>query len=368
MSFQSGHSTMRFFHTLNYSSCNEDGLAELRALDIASGDDVCCITGSGDRALHILLGDPARVVAFDLNPLQNYLLELKIAAITRLDYHGYVQFLGLHPNPTSRWETYQRLRPLLTEEAARWWDTQRRMIENGVLYAGRWEKYFRLTSRNLRLLRGKKIRQLMRCESLDEQRAFLHKHWNTWGWRLSLRLALSHCALRFVFGDPGFYRHSHSSIPPWRYMYDRFTTFLERHLARSSFMLALVLHGKFVDPSHYPPYLQERHFATLKDRVGRITIRTASLFDILSSPESLSCNKYSLSDVSSFLNDDEYQRLLAFFVQKKGIRFCLRDFLTHRGIPAHATTHNLRFLTDLQDSLAADDLSLGYTFIIGVNP
>lgn len=72
---------MSFFHTLNYSSCNEDGLTELRALDVQPGDHVCCITGSGDRVLHMLLGNPDQVSAFDLNPAQNYLLELKISAI-----------------------------------------------------------------------------------------------------------------------------------------------------------------------------------------------------------------------------------------------------------------------------------------------
>jgi S-adenosylmethionine-diacylglycerol 3-amino-3-carboxypropyl transferase len=97
---------MHFFHTLNYSSCNEDGFAELRALDIRPGDHVCCITGSGDRVLHMLLGNPDHVSAIDLNPTQNHLLELKMAAIRELDYVRYVRFLGLHPSPESRWPTY----------------------------------------------------------------------------------------------------------------------------------------------------------------------------------------------------------------------------------------------------------------------
>lgn len=359
---------MPFFTTLNYSSCNEDGMTELRALDIVPGDDVCCITGSGDRALHLLLGDPVRVVAFDVNPLQNHLLALKIAAITELDYAEYAQFLGLHPSANARWECYLRLRPRLPEGAARWWDSQRKAIERGVLYAGRWERYFRFTSRNLRLLRGEKIRRLFGFTSLDEQRAFLHQQWDTRGWRLSLRLCLSHFALRFIFGDPGFYRHTRSPLPPWRYMHQRMNAFLDTHLARSSFMLALVFNGTFFDPLHYPPYLHESNFALLKARAPRITIRTASLFDMLSSPESQPCNKYSLSDVSSFLSDNDYQTLLAFFDRKKGIRFCLRDFLTHRGIPASCATRNLRFLTARQETLARDDTSLGYTFIIGEYP
>ena len=356
---------MNFFNTLNYSSCNEDGWAELRALDVARGDDVCCITGSGDRALHMLLGDPSRVLAFDMNPAQNFLLELKIAAIREFDYPTYAGFLGLFASREPRLDVYARLRPLFSEDAARWWDARLGMLDGSVLYAGRWERFFQMTSRSLQAWRGRKIRRLFAFDDLDEQRAFVRREWDTRAWRLSLRATLNPWTLRFAFGDPGFYRNARSAIPAWRYMHDRLNAFLERHPARSSFMLALVLHGAFFDPLHYPPYLREECFATLKERVDRVTIRTAPLFEMLASEESRSCNKYSLSDVSSFLNADEYRSLLEFFDRKKGVRFCLRDFLTHRGIPPDCETRNVRFLTALQESLAADDASLGYTFIIG---
>jgi S-adenosylmethionine:diacylglycerol 3-amino-3-carboxypropyl transferase len=145
------------------------------------------------------------------------------------------------------------------------------------------------------------------------------------------------------------------------------TCFLENHLARSSFMMALIFQGRFFDPLHYPPYLREENFTFLKARVGRIRIETAALFDVLSNPAHAACNKYSLSDVSSFLSVEAYQRLLTFFANKKGVRFCLRDFLTSRLPPLEASQAGLRFLTDLQERLALDDTSFGYTFTIGVN-
>ena len=190
-----GVNRMSFFHTLNYSSCNEDGLTELRALDVKPGDHVCCITGSGDRVLHMLLGNPDRVSAFDLNPAQNYLLELKISAIRELNYASYAQFLGLQPSTESRWLVYQRLRSQLTPDAARWFDGHRKMVENGLIYAGRWECYFRLSSLHLRLLRGRKITRLFQFTDLAQQRQFLHDQWNTWGWRLMLRLSFNRLAL-----------------------------------------------------------------------------------------------------------------------------------------------------------------------------
>jgi S-adenosylmethionine-diacylglycerol 3-amino-3-carboxypropyl transferase len=356
-----------FFNTLNYSSCNEDGLAELKALDISPSDSVCCITGSGDRPLHLLLGDPAHILSFDLNPAQNYLLELKLAAIREMDYSEFVQFLGLHPSVTSRWESYGSLRPQLSSEAARWFDSRRGMIERGILYEGRWERYFRMSSSHMRFLRGAKIRQLFVFDDLEEQRRFVHEQWNTWGWRLLLRLSFNSLAFRFVLGDPGFYAYADPKRPAWRYIYERMTCFLENHLARSSFMMALIFQGRFFDPLHYPPYLREENFTFLKARVGRIRIETAALFDVLSNPAHAACNKYSLSDVSSFLSVEAYQRLLTFFANKKGVRFCLRDFLTSRLPPLEASQAGLRFLTDLQERLALDDTSFGYTFTIGVN-
>jgi S-adenosylmethionine-diacylglycerol 3-amino-3-carboxypropyl transferase len=356
-----------FFNTLNYSSCNEDGLAELKALDISPSDSVCCITGSGDRPLHLLLGDPAHILSFDLNPAQNYLLELKLAAIREMDYSEFVQFLGLHPSVTSRWESYGSLRPQLSAEAAKWFDGRRGMLERGILYEGRWERYFRMSSSHMRLLRGEKIRQLFAFDDLQKQRQFVHEQWNTRGWRLLLRLSFNPLAFRFVLGDPGFYAYADPQRSAWKYIYDRMTCFLEHHLARSSFMMALVFHGQFFDPLHYPPYLREENFMFLKARVGRITIRTAGLFDVLADPAHAACTKYSLSDVSSFLSVEAYQQLLTIFANKKGVRFCLRDFLTSRLPPLQTGNSGLRFLAELQDQLALEDTSFGYTFIIGVN-
>lgn len=358
---------MSFFNTLNYSSCNEDGVAELGALDISPRDSVCCITGSGDRALHMLLGNPAQVLAFDLNPAQNFLLELKSAAIREMDYSGYAQFLGLHPSPKLRWDAYLALRLQLTPDAVRWFDARRGMIERGILYEGRWERYFRMSSFHLRCLRSKKIRQLFEFDDLEKQRQFLHDDWNTWDWRLLLRMTFNPLAFRFVLGDPGFYTYADDQRPPWKYIYDRMTSFLDHHLARSSFMMALVFYGVFFDPLHYPPYLREENFSCIKTRLQRISIRTASLFDMLADPNNQRCNKYSLSDVSSFLAPADYQRLFEFFAAKPGIRFCMRDFLTRRTAPPKEITGSIRFLTELQDRLSLEDTSLGYTFIIGVN-
>lgn len=355
---------MSFFRTLNYSSCNEDGQAELRALDLLPGDVVGCITGSGDRVLHMLLGDPRRVYAFDANPVQNHLLELKMSAIRRLNYTGYVRFLGLFPDEEDRLAVYDRLRHDLSEDALAWFDRHQRMIRSGILYAGRWERYFRASALCMRLLRGSKIRRLFAFDDLAAQRRFLYTEWNSWFWRFLLAVSFCRPAFRFLFGDPGFYANVGPNFSPARYINGRMTQFLEHHLARSSFMLALVFQGRFFAEEHFPPYLREEHFQTLRRRLDRVIILRRTLADMLESEEGRQCNKFSLSDVSSFLNPDEYCLLFQKLANFDRVRFCVRDFLTNR-CPPESTGSSIRYLTALQEELAAQDLSFGYTFIIG---
>ena len=139
---------MSFFHTLNYSSCNEDAITELKALDINENDVVGCITGSGDRPLHMLLNNPAKVHAFDANPIQNYLLQLKIAAIKSLNYKNFSGFIGLTDmSPVKRESLFQKLHENMTPDASAWFLKNTSKITNGILYQGRWEKYFGRSAR-----------------------------------------------------------------------------------------------------------------------------------------------------------------------------------------------------------------------------
>ena len=87
-----------FLNTINYSSYNEDGTSELKALNIAPNDNVLCITGSGARTLDLLIATPNSIISIDYNPTQNFLLELKITAIRELSYDEFLAFIGIRPS------------------------------------------------------------------------------------------------------------------------------------------------------------------------------------------------------------------------------------------------------------------------------
>ena len=80
---------------INYSQCWEDPEILMKALNINTDDIVLSVTSGGDNTIALLLSNPQKVIAIDLNPAQNYLLELKLAATKVLSYDEYLSFLGI---------------------------------------------------------------------------------------------------------------------------------------------------------------------------------------------------------------------------------------------------------------------------------
>ena len=68
-------------NNLVYNTCWEDPRLDREALDFQPDDQVMVITSAGCNALDYALTGPANVHAVDMNPRQNALLQLKIAAV-----------------------------------------------------------------------------------------------------------------------------------------------------------------------------------------------------------------------------------------------------------------------------------------------
>ncbi|KAJ8113768.1 hypothetical protein ONZ43_g5079 [Nemania bipapillata] len=70
-----------------YAFTWEDTRVDERILKLKPDDVVLAITSAGDNILSYALQGPARIHAVDLNPTQNHLLELKVAAYQSLECH-----------------------------------------------------------------------------------------------------------------------------------------------------------------------------------------------------------------------------------------------------------------------------------------
>ncbi|MCL4475208.1 MAG: BtaA family protein, partial [Nitrospirae bacterium] len=220
-----------FLETLNYSSSNEDGRSEIKALGIKGQDSVLCITGSGARPLDLLTQVPKEIVSVDFNPCQNFLLELKMESIRCLDYEEFLQFIGVRPCRT-RGYLYKGIQQSLSTGAKSFWDSHPEMIQKGVLYAGRWERYFRRLALFISLVRPRLLSRLFGSDGVREQSRIWHERWNNVSWRVFLRLVSSRMFWRHAFGDPGFFLYVQRGFSIYRYLNERFASAVENMLLR----------------------------------------------------------------------------------------------------------------------------------------
>jgi S-adenosylmethionine-diacylglycerol 3-amino-3-carboxypropyl transferase len=354
-----------FFGTLNYSASNEDGGSELRALRLTSADTVVCITGSGSRTLDLLTAGPSRVISVDMNPCQGHLLALKLAAIKCLDHADCLRFLGVLPH-TRRQETYNDLRSLLNPPARSYWDARARQIEAGIIYQGRWERYFHMLATTLQQVRGCLLRRLMASTDIEEQRyLYIHK-WDGAFWRTFMRSIAAAPVWRYIFRDPGFFRYVPANFDVADYLLGRFESALTQRLLRQSPFMTLLLRGRYYPEEQLPLYLMEQHYATLRQHADRAQIITAPIDVFLRTVHGGSIDAISLSDVGSYISDAQHADLwrCVHHAGHDGTRVCERQFLVKRPL---TDTAEARIERDraLEATLALNDDAAFYTFIAG---
>jgi betaine lipid synthase len=106
----------------------EDPKVDRQLLNINKDDVILTITSAGDNVLDYLLESPRRIHAVDLNPNQNHLLELKIAAFTALPREDVWSLFGTGHQPDFRSLLIQKLSPHLSSPAFQFWLTNTRNL------------------------------------------------------------------------------------------------------------------------------------------------------------------------------------------------------------------------------------------------
>jgi S-adenosylmethionine-diacylglycerol 3-amino-3-carboxypropyl transferase len=353
-----------FEQTVNYASSNEDSRSEIRALRIEDRDTILCITGSGARPLDLLTASPGKIVSIDFNPCQNFLLELKMAAIQKLDYREYLEFLGV-TRSENRQDRYRSLRESLSAQAREFWDSHASIVRKGVLYQGRWERYFRSLAFCVNCARPRLLRKIFSAGTVAEQAALWRRKWANPVWRSFLRTISMRRVWKYAFGDPGFFLHVPESFSIHAYLENRFNDAFDHFRVSESPFARLLFFGKFDREGALPMHMREEHYDTIRRNLPRITIVTQSLEDYLNAYGGPPFQKFSLSDFASYTGPDQHRTIWEKIVHNAspGALVCERQFLVKREPPAGirpAISRNRR----LENELGRMDNSIFYSFVI----
>ncbi len=316
------------FQRLLFSTSFEDPELDRRALGIGPHHTVLCVTSGGCNVLALLLDEPAKLIAFDMNPVQNALLQLKIEGLRRLDYDEYLELLGVCPS-TRRLKLYRQL------PSIPFFDTYPRMIDAGVLTQGRFERYLAGFRRFLRFLQGGwRIEALMEPRELKARERFYEEIWNTPQWRTFFRLFFSRLVLGQFGLDPKFFEHVEGANSFGELFLRRTRRALVELPVHENYFVAFILFGTY--RSALPPYLERKNFLRLRRLVDRVEIVTEEAERFFSRLPNESVDRINFSNIFEWIAPAACERLLSEMVRacRPGARMTYRNLLVHRERPA----------------------------------
>jgi S-adenosylmethionine-diacylglycerol 3-amino-3-carboxypropyl transferase len=350
------------FPELLFGMSWEDPESDRRALQIQPGEVIVTIGSGGCNTFELLLENPGRIFAVDINPCQSHLLELKRAAIRRLDLYDLHAFLGLKQT-RNRAEVFEWLKSDLSAPALAYWRSRPKSIEDGVVYQGRYEKFLRYFRKTLHLVQGRwRIDGLFRCQSLDEQRDYFDRIWNTVQWRTLFHLLFNKQVLARRGLSADYFRFDDGAASFADSFFQRSKRALRDIPIATNYFVAQYVLGRYTSADATPAYLRKEPLAVIRERLNRIEIVTADLKVWLTGRQENSVDRASLSNICELMNPAETARTFEQVARtaRPGARICFRNLMIPREVP-----ENLRAKIQLLESesrqLLERDRSFAYS-------
>lgn len=353
-------SKSRVFRDILYAQCWEDPELDREAFRLNHRDVVFTITSGGCNALAYLLDNPRKIIALDLNPFQNYLLDLKIAAFRTLNYNELLAFFGAR-NSNGRLSLYRRIAIELNPESRAYWDNQPGKIQAGILHSGRYEKYMTLLSRWFRRLLGRSlIEDLLGTSDAKQREILLQSRLNTVRWRVFTRFFLSRFVMTFLF-DKAFFKQLEEDFSFGKH----FGSVVEKALIhlpldRNNF-LYYILNCGYGETGPLPVYLRPENYGTIRQRLSRIELVNSSCEEYFSTLGPDSISSFNFSNIFEWMSPGSFENLLRETVRiaSNGAIITYRNLLVPRSRPVELQ-HMIHPLKDLACRLHERDLSFIY--------
>ena len=290
------------FDAIRYAQAWEDADVLTAALGPRPGDTLVSVCASGDNCLALLTLDPERVIAVDLSPAQTACLKLRVAALKILSHGDFLALLGAAPS-RRRAPLFDKVLAILDPESAAFWSNHRAdAVRHGVGFIGRFERYFRLFRRTLLPLAHspRTVRDVFQGRPPADRARFLADRWNTWRWRLLVRLFFSRTVMGALGRDAAFFDQVSGSVAD--HVMRRI-----RHAAvdldpADNPYLRVILTGRHDGVLPLP--WRAEHYETIRNRMDRLDIRTGALESVLS-PD-LAAGGFYLSDIFEYMSPEAF--------------------------------------------------------------
>ncbi len=342
---------------LRYANCWEDANVLLKGLSLTDNAKILSVASAGDNSFSLLTTNPQKVVCMDINHIQLYLVALKQACFRVLSYQEILEFLGFLPSK-NRILVLEKLKNAFSyPNAYEYWTKNLDLIQKGVIYQGKFERYFHLFSHKiLPFVHNKtKIQRLLAKKEELQQQIFYNQKWNTWAWRLMFKIFFSKFIMEKYGRDKSFF--DHVKIPVSQYIYQKSAKHLQSIYAQSNEMLHFALLGHFGEL--LPHYLQPQNFDIIQKNINKITLQQGKVEDAI--PLFGKFDAFNLSNIFEYMPKDVFAHTTQQLVigAENNAKFAYWNLMVSR-IMSSILPQKLSFQQDICQELAPQDKGFFY--------
>lgn len=342
--------------SIPFAQCWEDADVLLEALQVDSADTCLSVASAGDNTLALVGAGAKRVIAADLSPAQIACLELRVAAYRNLKHAEFLELLGQNPSK-QRLDLYQRCRDDLSGPVRRFWDKRQRLVLQGIVHSGRFERFLTFLRRFVLPLvhRRRKVERLFEMSTVQERHEFYEREWNTYRWSLLCKILLGNAALGR--------RARFSKEPVTPILGRRIPNALIKLPPQNNPYLQWVLAGRYI--SALPYALRPENFDRIRQNLDSLEWHCASVEEVIAGlPDDVlhCCN---LSNIFEHVSPESYTRMLdeIIRVSAPACRLVYWNIVAERHCPP-VLADRLRQRRDLAVRLARKDKAFFYRDLV----
>ncbi len=303
---------------LVYNTCWEDPRLDREALDLTASDTVLVITSAGCNALDYALAGAKAVHAVDVNPLQNALLELKIACVKSLDYERFFQLFGMGSVNNFGSVYHARVRPLMPAFAQKIWDRRLHLLDGTTKrqsfyfcgssgYFAYWINFYIDRIARVRDV----IMEMLSASSIEvQQRLFQEHQLGKTIFGPMIRWLVRRDTTMSMLGVP---RAQRAQIDRGyqggisQFVVDRVEQVFTQLSLSDNYFWRVYLTGQYT-PTCCPEYLAEHQFEKLRQVVDRVTTNNSTVTEFLTTQHE-SISRFVLLDHMDWLATNHHQAL-----------------------------------------------------------
>lgn len=275
---------------LIYNTCWEDSRLDRELMKIDAASRIVMITSAGCNALNYLLDRPDEIHCIDVNPKQNALLHLKLAAAEKLEYEDFFKLFGLgrHENVV---RVFNSIKHSLPDFAREYWETHLHYFSGSGI---RKSFYYHGAAGNVALMIRhylnvrRKLRDslyaLLDCGSLAEQQ-LLYSRIEPEFWNFFTGLLVANPIVLAMLGVPRPQIQLIRDGYPGgirAYIKDKLRQVFTTLPTKDNYFWRVYIRGEYT-PACCPDYLREENYPVLRDNCDRVHSYNMTVTEFLKS-------------------------------------------------------------------------------------